>query len=109
MCTVTFQLTLFSNLIQNAFFLPINLYMSSSKILISANKKESFFLVIEQLSHLEHSLLLPECSVVFLGVELFKEDEKEVVFCSKEVERTPPNLPLSSERDNSSNCIQGYK
>lgn len=81
--------------------------MSSSKMLISANKNESFFLVIEQLFFLEHSLFLPECSVVFLGVKLFKEDEKEVVFCSKEVERTPPNLPLSSERDNSSNCIQG--
>lgn len=53
-------------------FLPINLYMSSSKILISANKKESFFLGIEQLFLLEHSSLLPECSGISLGVELFR-------------------------------------
>lgn len=86
------------------FLLPINLYMSSSKILIRANKKESFFLGIEQLFFLEHSLLLPECSVAFLGVEWFKEDVKEVVSCPREKERTPPNLPLSRERDNSSNC-----
>lgn len=75
-------------------------------MLISANKKESFFAAIEHSILLDRSFFLSECSaVVLLEIGLFKEDEKEVEVCSKEevVVRTPPNLPLSRAKDNSSN------
>lgn len=75
-------------------------------MLMSANKKESFFAGIEHSILLERSLLLVECSAVVLSKdEVFKDDEKEVEVCSKELVlvRTPPNLPLSRAKDNSSN------